>query len=229
MRYCDALTSATGYGYWLFPPMDFRLLWDGDEVFWSYGDDETWLPVSGTDSGAVQFPHYAAAFDAMVPEELRGYSPPFLTPLRELGTVQMWTGLIARTRPGWSLSVRSPVNISAIPGLVTWEGIIETDLWFGPLFTNFRLTKTDMPVHIRSEVPIVQVQPVPQLAYREETLAAFECSDVADLTSADWGQLGSVLLPHPNPVVRQGEYAVMVRKRRGCPFDPSTLVPAKAK
>ena len=64
MRYCDALTSATGYGYWLFPPMDFRLLWDGEQVFWSYGEDETWLPISGTDSGAVQFPHYAAAFDA---------------------------------------------------------------------------------------------------------------------------------------------------------------------
>ena len=84
MRYCDALTSATGYGYWIFPPMDFRLLWDGEQVFWSYGEDETWLPLSGTDSGAVQFPHYAAAFDAMVPEALRGYSPPFLT--RAAGT-----------------------------------------------------------------------------------------------------------------------------------------------
>jgi hypothetical protein len=227
MRYCDALTSATGYGYWLFPPMDFRLIWDGDEVFWSYGEDESWFPISGTDSGAVQFPNYAAAFDAMVPEALRGYSPPFLTPLRELGTVQMWTGLLAKTRPGWSLSVRSPVNVSAIPGLVTWEGIVETDLWFGPLFTNFRITKTDTPVYIRAEVPLVQVQPVPQLAYREETLAAFECSDAADLTSADWDKLGSVLLPHPDPVVRQGEYAVMVRKRRACPFDPSTLTGAK--
>jgi len=229
MRYCDPVTSATGFGYWVFPPMDFRLLWDGEQVFWSYGPDQTWLMLSGTDSGAVQFPDYAEAFDAAVPDALRGFSPPFLTALPEAGGVQMWTGLIAKTRPGWSLSVRSPVNLPAIPGLVAWEGIIETDVWFGPLFTNFRLTRTDMPVQIRSQVPFVQVQPVPQLAYREENLSAFACSEAADLTPSDWDELGKVLLPHPDPdhSVRQGQYAVMVRKRRACPFDPGLLTDTK--
>jgi hypothetical protein len=224
MRYCDALTTATGYGYWIFPPLDIRLTWDGEQVSWSYGEDETWLPLSGTDSSAVQFPNYAAEFDATAPEAFRGYSPPFLTALPEQGAVQMWTGLLAKTRPGWS----PPVNIPAIPGLVSWEGIIETDIWFGPLFTNFRLTRTDMTVFIRAGEPIIQVQPIPQLAYREEILAAFECSEVSDLSSADWDQLGKVLLPHPNPTVRQGEYAVLVRKRRLCPFDPTQLTGAKA-
>jgi hypothetical protein len=228
MRYCDALTSATGYGYWIFPPMDIRLLWNGEQVFWSYGDDESWLPLSGTDSGAVQFPNYAAFFDATAPEALTGYSPPFLTALPEPGGVQMWTGLLAKSRPGWSLSVRSPVNLPAIPGLATWEGIIETDLWLGPLFTNFRLTKTDLVVHVRANTPIIQVQPVPQLAYREEILSAFAVSEVGDLASEDWDRLAQVLLPHPNPTVRQGEYAVAVRKRRTCPYDSSALTVAKA-
>ena len=229
MRYCDALTTATGYGYWLFPPMDYRLLWDGEQVFWSYGPDKSWLPLSGTDSGAIQFPDYAAAFDAAVPESLIGYSPPFLTALPEAGGVQMWTGLLAKTRPGWSLSVRSPVNLPPPPGLVAWEGIIETDIWFGPLFTNFRLTKTDAPVHIRSQVPFVQVQPVPQLAYREETLAAFACSEPTDLTISDWNDLSHVLMPDPDGdhARRQGQYAVMVRKRRTCPFDPEALTKAE--
>ena len=119
--------------------------------------------LSGTDSGAVQFPNYATAFDATAPEFLRGYSPPFLTALPELGGVQMWTGLLARTRPGWSLSVRSPVNLPPSPGVVTWEGIIETDLWFGPLFTNFRLIKTDTPVQIRSHVPCIQAAANPAI------------------------------------------------------------------
>jgi hypothetical protein len=228
MRYCDALTSATGYGYWIFPPMDIRLVWDGEQVFWSYGANETWLPLSGTDSSAVQFPNYATEFDATAPEGLRGYSPPFLTALPELGGVQMWTGLLAKTRPGWSLSVRSPVNLPGVPGTVTWEGIIETDLWFGPLFTNFRITKTDTPIYIRAQAPIIQVQPVPQLAYREEVLASFVVSEAIDLPSADWERLGHVLLPHPNPTIRQGEYAVMVRKRRMCPFDPAVLTDEKA-
>ena len=227
MRYCDALTSATGYGYWVFPPMDLRLLWDGEQIFWSYGQDETWQPLSGTDSGAVQFPDYSAAFDAAAPEVLHGYSPPFLTALPEQGGVQMWTGLLAKTQPGWSLSVRSPVNLPAIPGLVAWEGIIETDIWFGPLFTNFRLTRTGLPVHIRAQVPFLQVQPIPQLAYREEILASFACSDASDLSNSDWDHLGQVLLPHPDQSIRQGHYAVLVRKRRLCPVDHSVLTDQK--
>ncbi len=223
MRYCDALTSATGYGYWIFPPMDIRLLWDGEQVFWSYGDDESWLPLSGTDSGAVQFPGFTAVFDSVVPERLRGYSPPFLTALPELGGVQMWTGLLARTRPGWSLSVRAPVNLPAIPGLVAWEGIVETDIWFGPLFTNFRLTRTSLPVHIRAQAPFLQVQPIPQLAYRDEVLESFVCSEASELTSSDWDRLGNVLLPHPDQKIRQGSYAVMVRKRRMCPLGHTVL------
>ena len=226
LRYCDALTSATAYGYWVFPPMDIRLLWDGEQIFWSYGDDPDWLPLTGTDSGAVQFPNFSAAFDEAAPESLQGCSPPFLTALPELGGVQMWTGLVMKTRPGWSLSIRSPVNIPATPGMVTWDGIIETDLWFGPLFTNFRLTRTDVPVHIRAHVPIVQVQPVPQIAYREETLGSFACSEVAEMSSDDWRQLSEVLLPSVNPTIRQGEYAVAVRKRRQCPFDPSLMTEA---
>jgi hypothetical protein len=219
MRYCDALTSATGYGYWVFPPMDFRLIWDGEQVFWSYGEDEAWMPLSGTDSGAVQFPDYAQAFDAASPDAFRGYSPPFLLALPEAGGVQMWTGLLAKTRPGWSLSVRPPVNLPAVPGVVAWEGIIETDIWFGPLFTNFRLIKTDTPVHIRAQVPFIQVQPIPQLAYREENLGAFACSTAADLSPSEWDDLARVLLPQPDKPDRQGHYAVLVRKRRLCPVD----------
>ncbi len=224
MRYCDALTSATGYGYWIFPPMDIQLLWDGERVFWSYNEVETWLPLSGTESGAVQFPGYADEFDNVAPEFLRGYSPPFLTALPELGGVQIWTGLVAKTRPGWSLSVRAPVNLPAIPGLVAWEGIIETDIWFGPLFSNFRITNTDTPVHIRAQAPFLQVQPVPQLAYRDEVQAAFSTLDASELPGDDWHRLGEVLLPHPDHEVRQGSYAVTVRKRRACPFDHTKLV-----
>ena len=223
MRYCDALTSATGYGYWLFPPMDIRLVWDGEQVFWSYGSDETWMPLSGTDSSAVQFPDYAETFDAQAPDTLRGYSPPFLTAMPELGGVQIWTGLLARTRPGWSLSVRLPVNLPPISGLTAWEGIVETDIWLGPLFANVRITRTDFPVIIRADTPFIQVQPIPQLAYREDSLAAYSCVDAAGLDAEDWSKLGDVLLPHPDAELRQGNYAVTVRKRRLCPVDPSNL------
>lgn len=217
MRYCDALTSATGFGYWVFPPLTMRLMWDGEQIFWAYGESEEWLPVTNTDSGAVQYPDFGEAFDQLAPDYLRGYAPPFLTALPELGAVQIWTGLLARTRPGWSLNVRSPVNLPGVPGLVAWEGIVETDIWFGPLFNNFRITRTDTPVTIRANAPLLQVQPVPQVAYREETMSDFVCSEADALADGDWTRLSKILLPNPDWEARQGEYAVMVRKRRLCP------------
>ena len=230
MRYCDALTSATGYGYWLFPPMDLRLLWDGEQIFWGYADSEEWLPLSGTPSGAIQFPGFEEQFDSIAPEFLRSFSPPFLTALPELGAVQIWTGLVAKTRPGWSLAVRTPVNLPPVSGLTAWEGIVETDIWIGPLFNNFRLTRTDFPVHLRSQVPFLQVQPVPQIAYRDETLSDFAVSEPEAIGAEDLEKLAAVLLPNPDQEARQGSYAVTVRKRRLCPVDATVaLSPADSR
>jgi hypothetical protein len=214
MRYCEALTTATGYGFWIFPPIDLRLLFDGEQVWWSYGDDETWLPLSATASKAVQFPGFSAAFDSIAPEHLAGCSPPFISAMPETGGVQIWTGLLAKTAPGWSLAVRPPINLPVIPGLATWEGVIETDIWFGPLFSNFQITKTDMPVYLRADVPFLQVQPLPQIAYSDETHASCLMGHSEDLTETDWDKLSEVLLPSADQEARQGSYAVAVRKRR---------------
>ena len=219
VRYCEALTTATSYGYWVFPPLDIQLVWDGEEIFWSYSGADGWLPLSGTESQAAQFPNYASVFDAAVPKELRGYSPPFLTAMPEIGGIQIWTGLLARTRPGWSLSVRSPVNLAPIPGFMAWEGIIETDIWTGPLFTNARLTRTNLPVLLRTDAPFLQVQPIPQSAFSNEVLSSYRCSEASDLTEADWADLGHVLLPNPDHETRQGQYAAKVRKRRSNPVN----------
>ena len=223
MRYCDSLTTATGYGYWLFPPIDLQLMWDGEQVFWSYDNAACWLPLTGAASGAVQFPGFAAQFDESAPPELQGYSPPFLTALPELGGVQIWTGLVARTRPGWSLNVRMPVNLPGIPGLTAWEGIVETDHWFGPLFTNFRITRTDFPVRLRAQTPFMQVQPVPQIAYRDDTLNNPKVRSAEEMSAEDWDDLSQVLLPNDASSANQGTYAVRIRKRRSCPYHAEML------
>ena len=224
MRYCDALTTATGYGYWLFPPMDLQLLWDGEQVFWSFGDAAAWLPLTGSPSGAAQFPGFASEFDSMAPSGMEGYSPPFLTALPELGGIQIWTGLLARTLPGWSLNIRMPVNLPGIPGLTAWEGIVECDHWFGPLFNNFRITKTDFPVRLRAHVPFLQVQPIPQLAYQDDILNRVMTKSAGDMTQEDWDDLGQVILPNDAKEAHQGTYAVRLRKRRSCPHMKASLL-----
>jgi hypothetical protein len=105
-RYCEPSTSASGYGYYIFPPISFSLQWDGNDIMWTWEGAGTWLPLK-----SVQFPNFRDLFDAVAPEEVREYSPPFLGALQEPGLVQLWTGLVARTAPGWSLMVRAPVNV----------------------------------------------------------------------------------------------------------------------
>lgn len=210
-RYCDAVTAAAGFGWWVYPPMGFSLLWDGHDIHWTYPGQERWLPLD-----AAQFPHLRGRFDAAAPPELAGGSPPFLTALAEPGVVQVWTGLLARSAPGWSLLVRAPANLPGGGGFTSYEGIVETDRWFGPLFTNIRLTRTDTPVRLRTDVPLVQVQPLPRIAYAESTQSAMEVVPGMDeFAPADWSDYAeSIVAPQRRPDRPIGAYAVAARRRR---------------
>jgi hypothetical protein len=210
-RYCDAVTNASAFGWYLFPPIDFSLLWDGTDVFWNYAGVPDWLPLT-----AAQFPHFAQRFDEVAPESARGCSPPFLTALPEPGMVQIWSGMIARTAPEWSLLVRPLANLPSSGGYALYEGIVETDRWFGPLFSNLRLTRTDRPVRFQADYPLAQVQPLPRALYTDATLDAM--SIVADLdafSEADWEDYcATVVRPNQDPDRQVGRYAIETRRRR---------------
>ncbi len=217
-RYCDAVTSAAGYGWWVFSPMDLQLIWDGDDIFWHFKGAPDWLPLSPS----AQFPDFAQTFDAAAPAALRGCAPPFLTALPEPGTVQIWTGLMARTAPGWSLLIRPPANLASPGGYALYEGIVETDTWFGPLFTNLRLTRTHKPIHLRADFPLLQVQPLPREAYAEQTLNATEVvPGIAEMDATDWdAYYATIAGPAEDRDRPFGAYAVAARRRRQgiCPF-----------
>jgi hypothetical protein len=181
-RYCDAIIAAAAFGWYVFPPMEFSLLWDGADIFWTWPAHDRWLKLE-----SAQFPHLGERFDAVAPEHLAGCAPPFLTALPEPGTVQLWTGLIARTATDWSLLVRAPANLPLAGGFVLYEGIVETDRWFGPLFTNLRLTRTDVPVRFAAEMPLLQVQPLPRAVYADATLDdAVIVGDIEEFANSDW-------------------------------------------
>jgi hypothetical protein len=198
--------------------MNLQLIFDGNDTFWHFDGAPDWLPLAP----AAQFPNFAQTFDQAAPAELAGCSPPFLTALREPGVVQIWTGLMARTAPGWSLMVRPPVNLPMQGGYAQYEGIVETDRWFGPLFTNLRLTQTNRPIRLRTDFPLLQVQPLPRVAYAEDTLnATVTTPDMAHMTEQDWAAYrDTIVIPNENPDRPFGAYAVAARKRRkaGCPF-----------
>jgi hypothetical protein len=221
-RYCEAVTSATAFGWWLFPPTDLRLFWEGDDIFWHREGMPDWMPLLP----AADCPEYAAAFDEVAPEALRGCAPPLLTALPEPGSLQIWTGLMARTAPDWSLLLRAPANLPGPGGFALYEGIIESDRWFGPLFTNLRLTRTHAPIRLRADFPLVLAQPVPHHAYGENTLTAMSLVPSADgLSAEDWDDYRTTIaVPNLNPDRPFGAYATGARKRRktSCPFAAAT-------
>ena len=218
-RWCDAITTATGYGWWFYPPTDFDLLFDGERIWWSCAIAfDGWLPLE-----AAQYPDFAKAFDAVAPAKAKGYSPPFLTTLPELGLVQVWTGLLARTAPNWSLLLRAPANLPSLAGATSFEGMVEADLWTGPMFVNFRLNRTNEPVAFRRHLPFVQAVPVPQEAYADVLLDASETvTGLSGLSDSEWdGWMRDVVESNQDPNHKPGRYAAAVRRRRKAESDQS--------
>jgi hypothetical protein len=211
LRYCEAMTSASAFGWYLFIPFTFQVVWDGHDMLWTYEGVEEWLPLTRE---TAQFPHFRERFDGAAPENVRGFSPPFLTASFTPGGLQVWTGCVARTAPGWSLLVRGAANFPKTLAYQNLEGIIETDTWFGPLFDNIKILKTDIPVEFRSDVPFLQVQPVRKEVYSEKFLQNFVVKDMTQLDQQDWEAFHrTVVVPNETAERKPGQYAVSVRKR----------------
>lgn len=216
-RYCEAATSAAAFGYYVFPALNFSVIWDGNDMSWTWEGAEDWHPLR-----SAQFPGFAAEFDSVAPPDIREFSPPLVTALQEPGLLQIWTGVIARTAPGWSLLVRAPVNMPRSGLFEPFEGIIETDRWFGPLITNVRLAKTDRPIDFRADYPLVQVQPIPRGIYDEALLNNYSLvPDLSGLRPEEWDSYyQTVVRPHVQEHRPRGQYAATVRKRRKSEADP---------
>ena len=210
LRFCEPVSSASAFGWYVFLPRRFQLLWDGTAISWRTVDMDEFLPLR-----SVHYPDFVDTFDEAAPEAIRGFAPAFLTASIQAGTVQVWPGSMVRTAPGWSLLVRPVANLPRPSGYEHYEGIIETDEWLGPLFTNLRLTRTGTPIEFDDEVPFMQVQPVRKIDYDERALDRFEvASDISGLTPDDWDCYSrSIVQPNSDEDRRRGTYAARVRKQ----------------
>ena len=209
-QYCEALTSASAFGWYVFAPMTFYLQWDGTDAIWSHDDADTWFPLT-----MEHFPKFPEYFDRLAPDDIKGFAPPFLTRSFFPGVVQIWSGFFVKTVPGWSILVRPPVNLPRSQTFECYEGIIEADRWFGPLFINIRLTATDRPIEINHKKPLFQVQPLLRETYSEKHLRSSRVVDeLSSLSPDDWsGYRETVVKPNRSHYRPIGAYAASVRKR----------------
>lgn len=222
LRYCEAITSASAFGWYIFLPLAFKVVWDGHDMLWTHEGVDEWMPLT---RDAVQYPGFGETFDRAAPPEVRGFAPTFLAPSIQPGGLQIWTGCIAKTAPGWSLLVRGVANLSQTMSYHMLEGIIETDNWFGPLFNNVRILKTDVPIDFRSDTPFLQVQPVPKDFYRDKFLQNFAVKDLEELSAENWDAFHrTVVVPNSDPERKRGQYAVSVRKQAAHAVTSATTV-----
>jgi hypothetical protein len=215
-QYCEALRAASSFGWYVFPPIDFTLQWDGSQILWTYRGAKAWYPLS-----SAQFPGFAAEFDRRAPRHMRGFSPPFLTALPGPGIVQVWTGLFVESAENWSVLVRPPANLPRSLAFDLYEGIVESDRWFGPLFTNLRLIKTDVPIEFSTETPLLQVQPLHRGTYADEVSNRFGLVEgLSKFPPRAWSRYEeSIVKPNLDPARPVGAYATAARRRKksGCP------------
>ena len=214
-RYCEAATTAAALGWYVFPPMGFQLFWNGTEVFWTYGGAGSWYAL-----GAAQFPDFRQRFDRHAPPNVQNYSPTFLGALPEPGIVQVWSGLIAKTKPGWSLLARGPANLPRSVGYDVFEGVVEADQWFGPLFINIRLTQTGAPIEFDANRPLFQVQPILRDAYSDATLNDVAVHSLETMDAADWAAYHRTVVAPSQARCPHGAHAAAVRKRRHAEAQP---------
>src|SRR3954466_6286313 len=208
-QYCEALRSASSFGWYVFSPIDFTLQWDGAEIIWTYRGARAWFALT-----SAQFPGFSAAFDRAAPKHLRGFAPPFLTAVTEPGIVQLWTGLFVQSREDWSILIRPPANLPRSLAFDLYEGIVESDRWFGPLFTNLRLIKTDVPIHFSSETPLLQVQPLQRSTYADEVSNRFAVvRSMEEFPAHAWSRYEeNIVKPNLEPQRPVGAYAAEVRR-----------------
>jgi hypothetical protein len=196
-------------GYYVFPPIPFSLVLHGGRLLWAYPGCGGWFEL-----GSAQFPGFRQRFDKIAPPLISGYAPPFLAALSEPGHLQIWSGLLAQTKQGWSALIRSPVNLPPQSGYCVFDGIVETDRWFGPLFGNIRLCLTGTPIHFDTNVPLFQVQPLPREAYSDTILRRYEVRSTETLSADDWAAYEDAVVKRSISPCGRGSYAAAVRKRR---------------
>ena len=222
--YCEAITSASAFGWYFYPPVSFSLIWDGREIAWSYDGGSRWEPLR-----AAPYPRDPDAFSRTAPPDIAELEPTFLAQGKLPGVVQIWSGYLARTAPGWALLSRGVVNRAPTqpveehevlvepaedeaenPPFANYEGIVETDTWFGPLFTNIRLMRINSPVDFHVNRPFFQALPILRQCYRNP---AFEVLGADALGPEDWRRFEATMRPNTDDQRRLGHYAADTRRR----------------
>jgi Family of unknown function (DUF6065) len=209
--FCEPFMTMNGLGLLIYPPVDFALMWDGEQIFWRPGTDSTWRQLVD----GVAPPGFDEEFFSNAPPHVTDLRPfRFLEKIPENGMVQIWPGILVRTRPGYGMVVRSPIN-QLTPGIQFLEGFIETDWWFGPLAAPARILKTDVPIVFSTNKPFLQIYAFPKDVSHAQSEQTVGRMGMEAMTVEDWESYDAAVAP----LNRRGETGAYFKRvkhdRRG--------------
>ncbi|MFE9688577.1 DUF6065 family protein [Micromonospora sp. NPDC005806] len=192
VQQCPPVAAGSGLGWYVHPPADFALRWDGQETEWSLLEENEpvrWRSLAGGYDGKLPD---AAAQLAKAPDRFRddldifdryGGEIPFINAdPRAANMIELVTGVVARTSPGWCLLARGVPNWPAQAGLQIYEGVVETDWYTSLLPTIMRLTEPGRVVRLYRDLPLMCLQPV----HRSTLEAARKAELVTGQGLAEW-------------------------------------------
>jgi hypothetical protein len=208
-RHCEPVRTASSFGWYIFPPADIALKWNGSDVFYRE-DDGSWHPLMRS-----YLPGTMENWNAHAPQELHDLCPAFLGRLQLPGLVQIWSGLLCGTAPGWSVHVRPVANQRPSFLYSAYEGIVESDRYQPfPLFMNIQLIATDTVIEIPQGVPFFQVQPLRRETYGEQAHRMHESVGFDSMQTNDWwGYRATIRVEADDEPPEMGQYAAATRQR----------------
>lgn len=200
-QYCEALRAASGHGWYAFPLEDLIVRFDGHSVeVWEDGEWTEFDTIELSDKDTEEYRRQSNCEPPAV------YSSLFVP-----GTIQLWTGLLVTSAPGWSMHVGPIVNVTHHHGYQTYAGIVETDEFKPcPLFINLRLIETGRDIMFSKQKPLFQVHAVHRDSYTGER--APTVIEPKDMTPEIWAGVATTTRPADSKRP-PGEYAKAVRKR----------------
>ena len=104
-QYCEALTTASAFGWYAFPAATVTVYFDGTDIYLLEDDSRIRIrteQLCGMDEW----------WNNHCPEHLVNKAPPFLTNLGVPGYLQVWSGLLVKSRKNWSSLIRPLANIA---------------------------------------------------------------------------------------------------------------------
>ena len=168
VRRCGPYVHANSLGWWIFPATDLDATYHGDGK---------WTIHEYNKYDEQQQEEYLSKLPPYEYKTEDGETHDFVMTSRsyvdggnaDKNILQIWTGVILRTPPGWGLLIRSPVNAEEDydrPWSIQ-EGVIESDWMDYDIWTNLVFKRTNELVEIRQRMwpPLAQIVPVRREAY----------------------------------------------------------------